>query len=130
MCVATVNTTVSNLILPSGSQSICRNPNNGEGSKMDRVEQNRRQKVFSRGLCSSGGALHLRGGLDIIKLTKIPLIFSVSRFNFGGLGDSLGGISPPGDGTGAEVNQTWVVYFQLYLCMSLSVCSEGYLRKG
>jgi len=45
----------------------------------------------------------LRGGLDIIKLTKTSLIYSVSRFNLGGLGAFFGGISPPkpprGDGT-------------------------------
>jgi len=40
--------------------------------------QNRRQKVFSR------GALQFCRGLDIMKLTKTPLIYSVSRFNLGG----------------------------------------------
>ena len=43
-------------------------------------------------------------GLDIIKLTKTPLIYSVSRFNLEGLGALFGGISTPnplrGAGTG------------------------------
>jgi len=46
--------------------------------------QNRRQKVFNGGalrLCE--GPLHLCGGLDIVKLTKTPLICSVSSFNLG-----------------------------------------------
>jgi len=34
------------------------------------------------------------GGLDIIKLTKIILIYSASCFNLGELEDCLGGISP------------------------------------
>jgi len=60
---------------------------------------------------SIGGFTVLRGdlrlcvGLDIIKLSKIPLICSVSRFNLRGLGTLFGGrLSPPqpprGDGTG------------------------------
>jgi len=45
----------------------------------------------------------VRGVLDIIKLNKIPLIYSVSRFNLGGLG-ALFGVAKPtkaprGDGT-------------------------------
>jgi len=51
--------------------------------------QNRRQQVFNR------RALRLFGGIDIIKLTKTLLIYSVSRFNLGGLEVCLGGISPP-----------------------------------
>jgi len=36
------------------------------------------------------------GGLDIIKLSKIPLIYSVSHFNLGGLGALFGGgMNPP-----------------------------------
>jgi len=35
------------------------------------------------------------GGLDIIKLTKTPLIYNVSRFNSGGLGALFGELSPP-----------------------------------
>ena len=34
------------------------------------------------------------GGLDIIKLTKASLIYSVSRFNLGGLGALFGGEKP------------------------------------
>ena len=44
------------------------------------------------------GAFRLCGGLDIIKLTKTPLIYSVSRFNLGSLELCLGGWahqSPP-----------------------------------
>jgi len=60
-----------------------------------RVIQNRRQKVFNRGaLQFCGGALRLCGGLDVIKLSKIPLIYSVSRFNLGGLELFLGGDKP------------------------------------
>ena len=58
--------------------------------------QNRRQKVFNGGLCSSAGGLCVcAGGLDIIKLTKTPLIYSsVSRFNLGGLEALFGGDKP------------------------------------
>jgi len=60
------------------------------------VWQNRRQKVFNRGLCSSaGGFAFVRGGLDIIKWNKILLIYSVSRFSLGGLELCLGGLSSP-----------------------------------
>ena len=50
-------------------------------------EQNRRQKVFNR-------------GLDIIKIDTTPIIHSVSDFN-------LGGLSPPKPpwATGLPVNQ-------------------------
>jgi len=34
------------------------------------------------------------GGLDIIKLTKTPPIYSVSRFNFEELGALFGGAKP------------------------------------
>jgi len=55
------------------------------------VIQNHRQKVFNRGaLQFCGGALRLCGGVDIIKLSKIPLIYSVSRFNLVGLGVLFG----------------------------------------
>jgi len=37
------------------------------------------------GLCSSAGGVVCAGGIDIIKLTKAPLIYSVC----------LGGLSPP-----------------------------------
>jgi len=35
--------------------------------------------------------------MDIIKLTKNPLIYSVSRFNLGGLGALFGGAKPTKD---------------------------------
>jgi len=35
------------------------------------------------------------GGLAIIKLAKLPLIYSASRFNLGELEASFGGLSPP-----------------------------------
>jgi len=60
------------------------------------LKQNRRQKVVNR------GALRLCGGAWHPNLTKIPLIYSVSCFNLGGL--SLP--SPPlprGDLTGLKV---------------------------
>jgi len=45
----------------------------------------------------------LFGGLDIIKITKTQLIYSVSRFNLGGLGALFGRSQPTkdprGDGT-------------------------------
>jgi len=47
---------------------------------------------------SIGGICVCARGLDIIKLTKI-LIYSVSRFNLGGLELCLGGKAPPCDGT-------------------------------
>ena len=53
---------------------------------------------FSIGrLCvSAGKALHLCGGLDILKIvTKTTLIYSVSCFHFGYLGVLFGGLSPP-----------------------------------
>jgi len=37
-----------------------------------------------------GVALRLFGGLEIIKLTKTSLIYSVSRFNLGGLAALIG----------------------------------------
>ena len=42
--------------------------------------------------------MFVRGGLDITKLTKTPLIYSGSRFSLGGLEFCLGGYahqSPP-----------------------------------
>jgi len=49
--------------------------------------QNRRQKVFNRGFAVLRvGLFFCPGALDIIKLTKTPLIYSVSRFNLGVLG--------------------------------------------
>jgi len=49
------------------------------------------RKFLIGGLCgSAGGLCACAGGLDIIKLTKTPLIYSVSRFNLGGLKLCLG----------------------------------------
>jgi len=53
------------------------------------LKQNRRQKVFNRGLYVCAGAL------DILKIDKTPLIYSVSYFNLGRLGAPFGVISPP-----------------------------------
>ena len=74
-------------------------------------------RKFSIGwLCSYAG-----GGLDIIKLTKTQLIYSVSRFNLGGLELCLGRLSPPklprGDGTD---------YVAGVICaVSSGTCTEG-----
>ena len=67
------------------------------------IWQNRRQKVFNK------GALRLCGGIDIQKLTKTPLIHSVSCFSLGGLGSFFGGaklIEAPGPvATGLQYGQ-------------------------
>jgi len=61
--------------------------------------QNRRQDVVNRRalrLCG-GGFTFVQGGLTSV-LTTIPLTYSVSYFNMGGLEFSLGGLahqSPP-----------------------------------
>jgi len=56
------------------------------------------------GLCGSAGGFAFVRGVDIIKLTKTPLIYSGSRFYLGGLELCLLGLSSPkpprGDGTG------------------------------
>jgi len=67
-------------------------------------------KVFNRGaLRFCGGLCVCAGGLDI-KLTKTPLIYSVSRFNLGVLGTLFGRLTPPkpprGDGTAYKSNST------------------------
>ena len=54
-------------------------------------------RKFSIGrLCGSarGGCVCAGGGLDIIKLTKTPLFYSISRFNLRGLGALFGGAKP------------------------------------
>jgi len=55
-------------------------------------------KIFSiGGLCiSAGGFAFFARVLDIIKLSKISLIYSVSRSNLGGLGVFLGRDKPTG----------------------------------
>ena len=56
---------------------------------MQVYKQNRRQKIVNRGsLRSCAGVWHSN-------LTKIPLICSVSYFNWGGLGVYLGELRPP-----------------------------------
>jgi len=70
--------------------------------------QNRSQKVVNRGALRLYGGLYVRaGGAWHSNLTKIPLIYSVSYFNVGGLELCLGGLSPPkaprGDGTGTII---------------------------
>jgi len=57
--------------------------------------QNRCQKVFYRGVWNSAEGICLCGGLDIIKLTKILLIYSVSHYNSGVLEFFWGGLNPP-----------------------------------
>jgi len=77
-----------------------------QARNMGSQKQNRRQKVFNRGLCGSAE------GLDIIKLTKTPLIYSVSRVNLGKLGVLLGGVSsprPPPVATGLTRSHVWHV---------------------
>ena len=66
-------------------------------SRYDQTAQNRRQKMFTRGLHVCAGRL------DIENLSKSPLIYSVSYFNLGTLRLCLERRSPPkhprGDGT-------------------------------
>ena len=68
------------------------------------TRQNRRQKVFSRGLCVC------EASLDILNLTKTPLIYSISHINTGGLvlhlGPKLTKI-PRGDGTATRPFAQW-----------------------
>jgi len=56
------------------------------------MDQNRRQKVFN------GGLYVCAEGLDIVKIDKAPLIYSVSYFNLGGLAHE----PPRGDATGMD----------------------------
>ena len=69
--------------------------------------QNRRQKVFNRGLYVCVRGLYIRAVGDWhSNLTKMPLTYSISNFNFGGLGAFFGKTKPTkaprGDGTGQE----------------------------
>ena len=68
---------------------------------------------FSIGrLGSSAGQLCVcAGGVDIIKLTKIPPIYSVSRFNLGGLGALYGGLIPPKTPVAAGLLQSQISNF-------------------
>jgi len=78
-----------------------------------------------------GGFVFLRGGFTFVqgcltfqKLTKTPLIYSVSCFNLGGLGVLFGGAKstkdPRGDGTGGHVTDC-------YFCMTNI---RGFSRKN
>jgi len=90
------------------------------------VYQNRRQKVFNRGLCSSAGELCVcAGGLDIIKLTKIPLIYRVSLSIWCGLEICLGGLSPPNPPVATGLLCTIIV---LVLFIYFTIKLEG--RQG
>ena len=62
-------------------------------------------RVFDYDLYRTVAGKFSIGGLDIVKLTKTPLNYRVSRFNLGGLGALFGGLSAPnpslrGEGTG------------------------------
>jgi len=90
--------------------------------------QNRRQKVFNGRLCSSAGGLCVcAGGLDIIKLTKTPLIYSsVSRFNLGGLEALFGGdkpTNPPPVATGLSITAAHVRDHSTTMICSLLKCN-------
>ena len=70
-------------------------------------------KVFNRGaLRFCGGICVCAVGLDI-KLTKTPLISSVSRFNLGVLGILFGGLRPPNPhvATGLHTSQTALLHY-------------------
>jgi len=58
---------------------------------------------------SIGGLCVCAGGIEIIKLTKTPLIYSVSRFNLGALGALFGGLSPPKTPGATVLRKTLVV---------------------
>jgi len=68
--------------------------------------QNRRPKVFNRGIWVCAG------GLDTLKIDKSQLIYTVSCCNLGGLEPCLGRLSPQklphGDGTGPSV--CWICW--------------------
>jgi len=69
--------------------------------------QNRRQKVFNwAALQFCGEAFHLCGGLVTIKLTKTPLIYSVSRFNLG-VWSFVRGLSPPKTPVATGLSRLW-----------------------
>ena len=79
----------------------------------------------------------MQGGLS----AKTLYIYSVSYFNFGGLGAFFGGLSPPklprGDGTGSDYPSKVFMSFSLEVCVgvrlflaikSLYSCSKVYVR--
>jgi len=51
------------------------------------------RKFSIGGLCDFSGGFAFVRGVDIIKLIKTPLIYSVSRFNLGGLELCLWGLT-------------------------------------
>jgi len=87
------------------------------------------RKFAIGGICSSAGRFSLcLGGLEIIKLIKTPLIYSVARFNLGGLEVCLGGLSPPkphrGDGTDFLIAEIYLV--ELFYDETITLCSLLY----
>jgi len=56
---------------------------------------------------STGELCVCEGGLDILNLTKPPLIYNVSYFNFGGLGVSFRGLSLPKPPVATGLAQTY-----------------------
>ena len=69
----------------------------------------------------------MRGGLDIIKLTKTQLIYSVSRFNLGGLELCLWGAKP----TKAPPWRRDCLYYVLFcLFLSTSVLQQARNHGG
>ena len=65
---------------------------------------------------SIGGFCGSAGGLDIIKLTETPLIYSVSRFSLGGLSSPK---PPRGDGT--VFSHSKIVKLYMYVAASNSL---------
>jgi len=80
---------------------------------------------------SIGGLCICAGGLDIIKLTKIPHIYSGSRFHLGGLGALFGPPKTP-VATGPFINQRSAECVSLYfvsagkntLLLYVTVCEK------
>jgi len=56
--------------------------------------QNRRQKIFNRGLCVFAGGLGFVQGVDTLKTDKTQLIYSI-LFLFGGAWSFVWGAKPP-----------------------------------
>ena len=63
---------------------------------------------------SIGGLCVCTGGLDIMKLTNTPLIYSISRFSLGGLEFCLGRLSPPKPSRGG--GSAWEYAKDIYTC--------------